>query len=55
VEWAQIPVMQLGAFGVLLAVVWLVGWLVFNGHLVPSSLVPRSTLDDVRADRDGKH
>lgn len=51
-EWAQIPVMQLGAFGVLLGVLWLVGWLVFKGHLAPSTLVPRSTLDDIRADRD---
>ncbi|GAA0853532.1 hypothetical protein GCM10009525_83420 [Streptosporangium amethystogenes subsp. fukuiense] len=51
-EWAQIPVMQLGAFGVLLGVLWFVGWLVFKGHLVPNTLVPRSTLDDLRADRD---
>jgi hypothetical protein len=50
VEWAQIPVVQLGALGVLLAVLWLV----FRGHLVPSTLVPRSTLDDVRADRDAR-
>jgi hypothetical protein len=54
VEWAQIPVMQLGAFGVLLGVLWGVGWLVFKGHLVPATLVPRSTLDDVRADRDAR-
>ncbi|TDD54599.1 hypothetical protein E1286_05260 [Nonomuraea terrae] len=47
-EWTQIPVVQLGALGVLLAVLWLV----FRGHLVPSTLVPRSTLDDVRSDRD---
>jgi hypothetical protein len=52
VEWAQIPVMQLGAFGVLLGVLWLGGWMVFKGHLVPNTLVPRSTLDDLRADRD---
>ena len=49
-EWAQIPVVQLGALGVLLAVLWLV----FRGHLVPATLVPRSTLDDVRADRDAR-
>jgi uncharacterized protein (DUF2384 family) len=50
VEWAQIPVVQLGALGVLLAVLWLV----FKGHLVPSTLVPRTTLEDVRADRDAR-
>jgi hypothetical protein len=50
VEWAQIPVVQLGAIGVLLAVLWLV----FRGNLVPATLVPRSTLDDVRADRDAR-
>ena len=44
-DWAQLPVVQLGAFGVLLAV----GWLVFLGRLVP-----RSTLEDVRADRDAR-
>ncbi|GIH91928.1 hypothetical protein ACFFMN_34025 [Planobispora siamensis] len=44
-EWAQIPVIQLGAVGVLFAVLWLV----FTGRLVP-----RSTLDDVRADRDAR-
>ncbi|WP_068925052.1 hypothetical protein [Planobispora rosea] len=44
-EWAQIPVIQLGAVGVLLAVLWLV----FTGRLVP-----RSTLEDVRADRDAR-
>lgn len=49
-EWAQIPVVQLGAIGVLLAVLWLV----FRGNLAPSTLVPRSTLDDVRADRDAR-
>lgn len=49
-EWTQIPVVQLGALGVLLAVLWLV----FRGHLVPATLVPRSTLDDVRADRDAR-
>lgn len=53
-EWTQIPVSQLGAFGVLLGVLWFVGWLVFKGHLVPATLVPRSTLDDVRADRDAR-
>ncbi|MEV4173972.1 hypothetical protein [Nonomuraea sp. NPDC049709] len=49
-EWAQLPIVNLGAFGVLLGVLWMV----FNGHLVPSKLVPRSTLDDVRADRDAR-
>ncbi|MGI5274903.1 hypothetical protein ACQEUU_37620 [Nonomuraea sp. CA-218870] len=49
-EWTQIPVVQLGALGVLLAVLWLV----FRGHLVPATLVPRSTLEDVRADRDAR-
>ncbi|HEY9372077.1 hypothetical protein [Streptomyces sp.] len=49
-EWAQIPVVQLGALGVLLMVLWLV----FRGNLAPSTLVPRSTLDDVRADRDAR-
>lgn len=44
-EWAQIPIVQLGAVGVLLAVLWLV----FTGRLVP-----RSTVDDVRADRDAR-
>lgn len=47
-EWTQLPIVQLGALGVLLAVLWMV----FRGLLVPSSLVPRSTLDDVRSDRD---
>jgi hypothetical protein len=45
VEWAQIPVVQLGAVGVLFAVLWLV----FSGRLVP-----RATLEDVRADRDAR-
>jgi hypothetical protein len=54
VEWTQIPVVQLGAFGVLLGVLWAVGWMVFKGHLVPSTLVTRATLDDVRADRDAR-
>lgn len=53
-EWTQIPVVQLGAFGVLLGVLWLVGHMVFKGHLVPSTLVTRATLDDVRADRDAR-
>lgn len=44
-EWAQIPILQGGAVAVLLAVLWLV----FTGRLVP-----RSTLDDVRADRDAR-
>lgn len=47
-EWAQLPVVQLGALGVLLGVLWLV----FSGRLIPTPLVSRSTLDDVRADRD---
>ncbi len=51
-EWIQTPIAQLGALGGFLSVLWLVGWLVFRGHLVPKTLVPRSTLDDVRADRD---
>jgi hypothetical protein len=50
VEWAQLPVVQLGALAVLLGVLWMV----FNGLLVPNKLVPRSTLDDVRADRDAR-
>lgn len=49
-EWAQLPIVNFGAFGVLLGVLWMV----FNGHLVPNKLVPRSTLDDVRADRDAR-
>ncbi|MEV4287341.1 hypothetical protein AB0K40_17695 [Nonomuraea bangladeshensis] len=49
-EWAQLPIVQLGALGVLLGVLWMV----FRGHLVPHSLVPRTTLDDVRADRDAR-
>lgn len=44
-EWAQLPIVQLGAVGVLLGVLWLV----FSGRLVP-----RSTLDDVRTDRDAR-
>ncbi|MCK2219688.1 hypothetical protein MF672_038720 [Actinomadura sp. ATCC 31491] len=44
-EWAQLPIVQLGALGVLLGVLWMV----FRGHLVP-----RATLDDVRADRDAR-
>lgn len=51
-EWTQLPVVQFGAFGVLLGILWLGGWLIFKGHLVPKDLVPRSTLDDVRTDRD---
>lgn len=53
-EWAQLPMTQLGFLGAFLGVLWLVGWLIAKGHLVPSSLVPRSTLDDVRADRDAR-
>lgn len=49
-EWAQLPIVNFGAFGVLLGVIWMV----FNGHLVPNKLIPRSTLDDVRADRDAR-
>ncbi|MGV9535020.1 hypothetical protein ACWEU6_21870 [Streptosporangium sandarakinum] len=49
-EWAQLPVVQLGALGVLFAVLWLV----FSGRLVPNGLVPRSTLEDVRSDRDAR-
>ncbi|GAA2308734.1 hypothetical protein GCM10010149_68570 [Nonomuraea roseoviolacea subsp. roseoviolacea] len=44
-EWAQIPIVQGGAVVVLFAVLWLV----FTGRLVP-----RSTLDDVRADWDAR-
>ncbi|MER7500433.1 hypothetical protein AB0L05_27625 [Nonomuraea pusilla] len=44
-EWAQLPVVQLGALGVLLGVLWMI----FSGRLVP-----RSTVEDVRADRDAR-
>lgn len=53
-EWAQLPVVQLGAFGVVLGLVWGIGWLIFKGRLVPTTLVTRATLDDVRADRDAR-
>jgi hypothetical protein len=45
VEWAQIPIVQGGAVAVLLAALWLV---------LRGQLVPRSTLEDVRADRDAR-
>ncbi|MEV0830908.1 MULTISPECIES: hypothetical protein [Streptosporangiaceae] len=44
-EWAQIPIVQLGAVGVLLAVLWLV----FTGRLIP-----RSTLEDARKDAEAR-
>ncbi|MFD9949676.1 hypothetical protein ACFWYW_55680 [Nonomuraea sp. NPDC059023] len=44
-DFIQLPIMQGGAVVVLLAVLWLI----FTGRLVP-----RSTLDDVRADRDAR-
>lgn len=44
-DWVQLPISQLGAIGVLFGVLWLV----FTGRLVP-----RSTLDDARADRDAR-
>ncbi|WP_068922209.1 hypothetical protein [Planobispora rosea] len=44
-EWAQIPIVQGGAVAVLLAALWLV---------LRGQLVPRSTLEDVRADRDAR-
>lgn len=44
-EWAQLPIVQLGALGVLLGVVWLI---------ITGRVVPRSTLDDARADRDAR-
>ena len=44
-EWAQLPIVQLGALGVLLGVVWMV---------IMGKLVPRSALDDARADRDAR-
>lgn len=54
-EWVQNPlVQQLGVGGALVAVVAAVLRMVFTGKLVPSNLVPRSTLDDVRADRDAR-
>lgn len=42
-DWVQLPVVQLGAFGVLLAV----GWMVFTGVLVP-----RRIHEERLADRD---
>ncbi|MFF4617347.1 hypothetical protein [Nonomuraea jabiensis] len=44
-EWAQLPIVQPGALGVLLGVVWLI---------ITGRVVPRSTLDDARADRDAR-
>jgi hypothetical protein len=44
-DFLQLPIVQGGAVVVLLAVLWLV----FTGRLVP-----RSTLEDVRADRDAR-
>jgi hypothetical protein len=52
-EWTQLPV-QFGAFGFLLIMVGVFFRLVANGRLVPQALVARSTLDDVRADRDAR-
>jgi regulator of protease activity HflC (stomatin/prohibitin superfamily) len=49
-EWVQLPIVQFGALGVLLFVLGMV----FNGKLIPTKLVARSTLDDVRADRDAR-
>jgi hypothetical protein len=45
VEWAQIPIVQGGAVGLVLAIIWLIAL---------GRLVPRSTLEDVRADRDAR-
>lgn len=44
-DFAQLPIVQGGAVVVLLAVMWLI----YTGRLVP-----RSTLDDVRTDRDAR-
>lgn len=44
-EWAQIPIVQGGAVGLVLAIIWLIAL---------GRLVPRSTLEDVRADRDAR-
>ena len=44
-DWVQLPVVQLGAFGVLLAV----GWMVFTGVLVP-----RRIHEERLADRDAR-
>nr|WP_062336209.1 hypothetical protein [Herbidospora sakaeratensis] len=58
VDWLQTPVGQLGVIGAvfsaMLALFGLVLRLIFTGKLVPSNLVPRSTLEDVRADRDAR-
>lgn len=55
-EWALLNSLpgQLGALGAVLAFVGILLRLVFTGRLVPSTLVPRTTLDDVRADRDAR-
>ncbi|MFD9949811.1 hypothetical protein ACFWYW_55920 [Nonomuraea sp. NPDC059023] len=55
-EWAPLTSLpgQLGALGAILAFVGILLRLVFTGKLVPSTLVPRSTLEDVRADRDAR-
>jgi flagellar biosynthesis/type III secretory pathway M-ring protein FliF/YscJ len=44
-EWAQIPVVQLGAVGVVFAIVWLV---------VKGILVPRAVLEDARKDAEAR-
>ncbi len=53
-EWLTSPVLQLGAVGVLLAVSATVLRMVFNGTLVPKSLVTRASLEDLRTDRDAR-
>ena len=44
-EWTQIPIIQGGAVALLAAVVW---------AIVLGRLVPRSHVEDVRADRDAR-
>lgn len=44
-EWTQIPIVQGGAVALLAAVVW---------AIVIGRLVPRSHVEDVRADRDAR-
>jgi hypothetical protein len=47
VTWAQVLVMQGGAFTLLLSIVGALARVIIKG-----TLVPRSTVDDVRKDRD---
>ncbi|MFN2636922.1 MAG: hypothetical protein ABR585_07850 [Gemmatimonadaceae bacterium] len=44
-EWAQIPIVQGGAVGLVLAIVWLV---------VKGFLVPRAVLEDARKDAEAR-